>query len=374
MEDKGPVTQEPPKMVCEKEEVSNEEEEKSHTQHMGCHFMTNLERRSVDIKKEDCEWEYVPFSQDCPTIKEEDCEWEYLSFSQDCPTIKEEDCKYEPTFESSDMQGTEMVSSVKKEEVKWEFVSQHECSDVTGSDITLKSQHTLQRHSVLVKSECLESDMTRIKKELSSCPSGEGLQGSDTLSPSLFPLHCKLSQNENMKKPISEVESLLPAHSKQFFTSGDFQTNEQIFTEKPYYFSECSRQFCTSSALQTHIRFHTGEKPYSCTECGKQFSRSCYLHCHRRIPTGEKPYFCSDCGKRFSANSSLKNHRLIHTGEKPYYCSDCGKAFRSRGSLQTHRRIHTGEKPYFCSDCGKRFTQNSNLHTHRRIHTGEKPY
>ncbi|XP_051787826.1 uncharacterized protein LOC127529149 [Erpetoichthys calabaricus] len=200
---------------------------------MDLHFMNNLERRSVDIKKEDCEWEYVPFSQDCPTIKEEDCE-------------------YEPTFESSDMQETKMVISVKKEEVKWEFVSQQASSDVTGSGLTLKSPHTPHRHSVLVKSECLESDMTKIKKELSSCPSGEGLQESDLLSPSSSPLHCKLSQNENMKKPMSEVESLLPAHIKQFFTSGDFQTHKRIFTEKKAPSAGTSKKHFSSRGSELH--------------------------------------------------------------------------------------------------------------------------
>ncbi|KAG2460364.1 ZP3 protein, partial [Polypterus senegalus] len=155
MEDMGPVTQEPSKMAykyeeADSEEVSNEEEEKSHTLHTGLHFTSNLEERRVDIKKEDCEWEYVHLPQDCASITEEDGDSEV-------------------TFDSRDMQETEMVSSVKREDFKLEDV----CLDVTGLGLSLKVHHTLQCHSVLTKSECMESDVTRIEKELSSCPSGE---------------------------------------------------------------------------------------------------------------------------------------------------------------------------------------------------------
>eukprot|EP00299_Pterocystis_sp_00344_P019857 c9817_g1_i2.p1 GENE.c9817_g1_i2~~c9817_g1_i2.p1 ORF type:complete len:428 (-),score=56.59 c9817_g1_i2:71-1354(-) len=145
----------------------------------------------------------------------------------------------------------------------------------------------------------------------------------------------------------------------------------------------CTKTFMLLSALNSHIRLHTGEGTYTCEHsgCGKAFLLPSHLASHLVTHSTDRPqHNCTfpGCSKSFSGRSHLIAHIRTHSGERPHICEfdGCGMAFTETGQLTKHRRTHTGERPYVCDfeNCFKSFTQAGNLSRHRRSHTGERPY
>ncbi|KAJ8979496.1 hypothetical protein NQ317_007679 [Molorchus minor] len=62
-----------------------------------------------------------------------------------------------------------------------------------------------------------------------------------------------------------------------------------------------------------------------------------------------EPFFkhrCRYCGKVFGSDSALQIHIRSHTGERPYKCNVCGSRFTTKGNLKVHFQRHNQKFPH----------------------------
>nr|KAF6423683.1 spalt like transcription factor 3 [Rousettus aegyptiacus] len=65
--------------------------------------------------------------------------------------------------------------------------------------------------------------------------------------------------------------------------------------------------------------------------------------------SAEDPFFkhkCRFCAKVFGSDSALQIHLRSHTGERPFKCNVCGNRFSTKGNLKVHFQRHREKYPH----------------------------
>ncbi|XP_061597265.1 sal-like protein 3b [Cololabis saira] len=66
-------------------------------------------------------------------------------------------------------------------------------------------------------------------------------------------------------------------------------------------------------------------------------------------PLPDEPFFkhkCRFCAKVFGSDSALQIHLRSHTGERPFKCNICGNRFSTKGNLKVHFQRHRDRYPH----------------------------
>ncbi|CAG4933253.1 unnamed protein product [Parnassius apollo] len=159
----------------------------------------------------------------------------------------------------------------------------------------------------------------------------------------------------------------------KFPTKGSLKRHNDTYhaeRERKFTCETCGNSFFRKNDIITHMRVHSGERPYVCPFCSKRFRQVASLIRHKRTHTGEKPYSCPICDKKFADKNLVRKHQSVHSDEKNFSCHLCNKSVKSKTALNAHLSLHTNEKQNICSFCGMAFSMKGNLQTHiRRVHS-----
>ena len=154
---------------------------------------------------------------------------------------------------------------------------------------------------------------------------------------------------------------------KSFDSEKHLALHRKTHFVKTYICDFCGQQLSSKTLFNDHLQSHhqvsvfdeSGVQPMTGMDLQEQPPMS---HC-------KSGYKCLQCDKIFPYQSALELHIRVHTGEKPFQCKTCFKRFSQKINMLKHERLHTGMKPFSCPICGKSFNDQSNMKTHvRRFH------
>ena len=100
-----------------------------------------------------------------------------------------------------------------------------------------------------------------------------------------------------------------------------------MFSFKTVFFLFLQLNVKTETALENHVKSHSGIRDLKCHICDAAFASRYTLNAHIKRHAITEPLFsCPYCGKGSKSKANLEQHIRIHTGVRPYSCNVCNAA------------------------------------------------
>ncbi len=188
-----------------------------------------------------------------------------------------------------------------------------------------------QPSSGQISSRALESATASVT---SSSPHFFSYSGTSPLLPTCSGSHSSVSNTQSIStpSPLSAGQSSLLSPSANLPLLPQSPPNGVIF---PNPLASIAATASALDPLAAMMKYRKGKLPS--------------VSMFESKPSSEDPFFkhkCRFCAKVFGSDSALQIHLRSHTGERPFKCNICGNRFSTKGNLKVHFQRHKEKYPH----------------------------